>query len=150
MSSASQYRIVRLIGGAHSVHFLAHHETFHPVVGPVAEAEALYVRQLRLAERVQHHRGEFVVWDVGLGAAANALTALRATRGISCAIHLLSFDHTLEPLAFALQHVEALGYLRGYEGHLDRLLRDRHCTFQDRPQTVKWDMHLADFPSLLA
>ena len=150
VDAAAGYRIVKLANGAHSVHSLAHHETFHPVVGPVTEAEALYVRQLRLAERVRGQAGEFVLWDVGLGAAANALTALRATRDIPCAIHLLSFDHTLEPLAFALQHVEALGYLRGYERHLERLLHDRHCAFQDGAQTVTWDMHLADFPSLLA
>jgi tRNA U34 5-methylaminomethyl-2-thiouridine-forming methyltransferase MnmC len=149
VDSTAGYRLVKLANGSHSVHSLAHHETFHPVVGPVAEAEALYVRQLRLAERVQHHVGEFILWDVGLGAAANAITALRATRDIPCTIHLLSFDHTLEPLAFALQHVEALGYLRGYEGHLERLLRDHHCAFQDGQQTVKWDMHLADFPGLL-
>jgi tRNA U34 5-methylaminomethyl-2-thiouridine-forming methyltransferase MnmC len=144
------YRIVKLANGAHSVHSLAHHETFHPVIGPVAEAEALYVRQLRLAERLRRHTGEFVLWDVGLGAAANAITALRAARDILCSIHLLSFDHTLEPLAFALQHREALGYLGGYEGRLECLLRERHCAFQDGPQAVTWDMHLADFPELLA
>ena len=34
---------------------LADAETFHPVVGPVAEAQALYVNQLRLRERLQNH-----------------------------------------------------------------------------------------------
>src|SRR2546427_7733319 len=86
--------------GVHSVHSLAHKETFHPVIGPVAEAEALYVGQLQLRERVENTRGEFVIWDVGLGAAANVLTALRATCDSVCTLRLLSFDLTLEPLKF--------------------------------------------------
>jgi hypothetical protein len=40
MSAVPAYRIVKLASGANSVHSLAHRETFHPVVGPVAEAEA--------------------------------------------------------------------------------------------------------------
>ena len=85
-----------------------------------------------------------------LGAAANAITALRATHAVPCANRLFSFDHTLDPPAFALQHREALGYLGGYEARLERLLHDRHCAFQNGPQTVQWEMHLADFPTLLS
>ena len=150
MSSTAGYRIVKLANGAHSVHSLAHAETFHPVIGPVAEAEALYVRQLRLVKRVERHSGEFVVWDVGLGAAANAVTVLRVTRELGCSIRIVSFDHTLEPLEFALQHVQHLGYLAGYEAPLGRLLRDHRATFEDDRQAVTWDFHLADFPTLLA
>ncbi len=145
----SRYRIVKLASGAHSVYSLAHAETFHPVVGPVAEAEALYVRQLRLVERLRTHRGEFVIWDVGLGAAANALTVLRATRDVPGSIHLLSFDHTLEPLQFALEHTEHLAYLQGEEERLRSLLANRCLAFGEGAQRVRWEVHLADFPTLL-
>jgi tRNA U34 5-methylaminomethyl-2-thiouridine-forming methyltransferase MnmC len=149
MGSNARYRIVKLASGAHSVHSLEHAETFHPVIGPVAEAQALYVRQLRLCERLQCHTGEFVIWDIGLGAAANAITVLRAAREIPCEIRLLSFDQTLEPLAFALQNIEHLDYLTGYEPQLEGLLLNHHVRLSDGPQSVTWDMHLADFPSLL-
>lgn len=142
--------MVRLANGACSLHSLAHRETFHPVVGPVAEATALYVRQTRLMERLQRARGEFVVWDVGLGAAANALTVIRASREIECSIRLLSSDCTLEPLRFALQHKESLDYLDGYESQLDELMREHRIAFGHGPQRVNWELHLSDFPALLA
>jgi tRNA U34 5-methylaminomethyl-2-thiouridine-forming methyltransferase MnmC len=149
VQSGFGYTLVKLPGGGHSIHSLAHHETFHPVVGPVAEAEALYLRQLDICERIQRQPGEFVIWDIGLGAAANALTVLRATRTLPCSIHLLSFDHTLEPLRFALQHTGALTYLIEYEKQLQSLLRDREIVFQDGKQNVRWEVQVADFPTLL-
>ena len=150
MPENTGYQLVRLNNGICSVRSLADAETFHPVVGPVAEAQALYVNQLRLRERIQNHTGEFVIWDVGLGAAANALSVLRATRDIACHIRLVSFDHTLEPLAFALKHAADLGYFGGYENRLPEFLREHGVNFQDGAQTVNWEFHLGDFPSLLA
>jgi tRNA U34 5-methylaminomethyl-2-thiouridine-forming methyltransferase MnmC len=147
--SPSGYKLVKLASGAYSVHSLAHAETFHPVIGPVAEAEALYLKQLRLRERLQGHQGEFVIWDVGLGAAANALTVLRATMDVPASIHLLSFDHTPGPLAFALNHSTELDYLAGYEGQLKTLLATGRVDFSNEMQSVRWDFHEADFPSFL-
>jgi tRNA U34 5-methylaminomethyl-2-thiouridine-forming methyltransferase MnmC len=149
MQSASGYKLVKLANGVHSVHSLSHRETFHPVIGPVAEADALYVRQLRLAERLEHHAGEFVVWDVGLGAAANALTVLRATSQIPCSIHLVSFDETIEPLEFALQYRDSLKYLNGYENQIAALIRQHFISFSNGSQSVKWAAHLADFPNFI-
>jgi tRNA U34 5-methylaminomethyl-2-thiouridine-forming methyltransferase MnmC len=77
MTPEAQYVLVPLRNGAFSVRSIADAETFHPGIGPAAEAEALYVRQLQLCERVAAIENEFVIWDVGLGAAANALTAIR-------------------------------------------------------------------------
>src|SRR5437016_5198427 len=122
MSPGSGYKLVKLASGVHSVHSLAHQETFHPVIGPVAEAEALYVNQLQLLARLTQHRGEFVIWDVGLGAGANALTVLRRSKTVPCPVRLVSFDHTVEPLEFALQNQASLGYVTGYEMQLGQLL----------------------------
>jgi tRNA U34 5-methylaminomethyl-2-thiouridine-forming methyltransferase MnmC len=144
------YKLVQLAGGTHSLHSFAHGETFHPVIGPVAEAEALYVHQLRLDERLKNHSGEFVIWDVGLGAAANTLTVLRATREIASTIRLVSFDCTVEPLEFALKNAAALGYFDGYENQLKGLLRTNRVAFRDGQQSVEWELHLGDFPPLLA
>ena len=145
----ARYQLVHLNNGSTSIRSLEAAETFHPVVGPVAEAQALYVNQLQLRERLASHHGEFVIWDVGLGAAANILTVLRATRDLAAQIRVASFDCTLEPLEFALQHANELGYFGGYETRLRELLSHRRVAFVDNQQSVNWEFHLGDFPTLL-
>jgi len=84
-------------------------EVMHPGVGPVAEAEQLYVRQSRLAERlIAAGPGRaLVVYDVGLGAGSNAFAAweasARAPAG-AATLTLLSFERDLGALALALEH----------------------------------------------
>lgn len=143
------HRLVKLANGAWSVHALAIGETCHPVIGPVAEAEALYVQQLRLRERIQGAE-EFVVWDVGLGAAANAVTVIRACGEIGCRLRLISFENNLEMLRFGLRHTEKLNFLAGFEDLLTELTTRHKVSFTHLRAKVDWELHLADFPSLVA
>ncbi len=151
---STSYCLVYLRNGARSIRSLAEAETFHPVIGPAIEAEALYVRQLRLPERVQATPGEFVIWDVGLGAAANALTAIRLIReslqGKAARLRLVSFDHTSAAAAFALEHGAELGYVAGYESALAGLVQTGSVKFNDASLAVEWTLEPGDFPAWLA
>jgi tRNA U34 5-methylaminomethyl-2-thiouridine-forming methyltransferase MnmC len=169
----NNYCLVYLRNGACSVRALAEAETFHPVIGPAREAEALYARQLRLPERVREGSGEFVIWDVGLGAAANALTAIRIIREYLAKrwssrfsvlpnklklelqlpapkiLRLVSFDLTTDAAAFALEHGAELGYVAGYESALSELVQNHSVKFGDNLFQVEWRLVLGDFPALL-
>jgi tRNA U34 5-methylaminomethyl-2-thiouridine-forming methyltransferase MnmC len=150
--SSSGHRLVRLPNGAWGVHAEAYGETMHSTAGPAAEAEELYVRQIGLAERVAAAGaggGEFVIWDVGLGAAGNVTAVLRATREVPVRLRVVSFDHAAEPLRFALGHARELGYLEGYEAAAGRLLEAGRVEFRDGAREVAWELHLGDFPALL-
>ncbi len=148
----SQYTIVELQNGTRTVRSLLEAETFHPVIGPAAEAEALYVRQLGLPERVRAIADEFVIWDVGLGAAANALTAIKSIGDQldePRQVRLISFDQTTAALAFALNHAAELDYISGYAKPIERLLEDAFVEFQSGNLSVKWQLCSGDFPALL-
>ena len=146
----SDYEVVRLGNGTYSIRSRAEDETFHPVIGPVREARALYVNQLRLPSRVVACQGEFVIWDVGLGAAANVLTAFEATRDIACSIRVVSFDRTIGPLEFALRHGDALEYIDRYASQVRNLLEHSHVEFSEAAQRIRWELRLGDFPTLIA
>jgi hypothetical protein len=146
---SNDYQLVRLNNGICSVRSLADAETFHPVTGPAAEAEALYVNQLQIRERLKNCVGEFVIWDVGLGAAANAISALRATREISGQLRIVSFDRTREPLEFALKNSDALNYFSGYENQVAELLQKNSVEFENGKSKMTWQFQLGDFPEFL-
>lgn len=150
MNEKHQFQLVRLPNGTYSVYATDYAEKMHPGLGPQAEADLLYVQQLKIPERMRASPEEFVVWDVGLGAAANALAVLRATKEISRPLRLVSFDNTVAPLAFALENATTLGYLAGYQNQLATLLESKRVEFQNGASFVTWEFHLADFPAFLA
>lgn len=147
---SGDYQLATLANGGRTLFSASYGEKMHPGLGPAAEAELLYVRQLNLCERLQKISGEFVIWDIGLGGAANAIAALRALREISGVLRLISFDNTAEPLQFALNHAAELDYPVGYENQMAALLRDKRVEFLNGSLKVVWEFHLDDFPKWLS
>jgi hypothetical protein len=138
------FEIVTVQSGVRSVRSRECGETFHPVVGPMAEAVALHVRQQRLVERAAESKGKFVIWDVGLGAAANAIAAIealsnRAPAGKEVEIH--SFDRTADALRFALVHAVELGYVAPHEAGIRTLLTEGEALLSH----IRWTFHPGDF-----
>ncbi|MGC9036578.1 MAG: MnmC family methyltransferase, partial [Verrucomicrobiia bacterium] len=124
-------------------------ETFHPNIGPIGEARALYVEQLNIIERIATSEKEFVIWDVGLGAAANPISILERSRHLLVPMRIVSFDKTTEPLEFALLHTKQLQYLNGWEPVLHTLIERGKVSFANGKQPVIWEFYLGDFPSIL-
>ena len=134
------YELVQLRNGSFSLRSAQYGETLHPGVGPSIEGESLYVEQLRLRERISQE--PLIIWDVGLGAAANAIAVLRSLSG---PVRLISFDNTLEPMEFALSVSNRLNYLHGYEDHVRKLVAHRRVEYGQ----VRWDAIMGDFPELI-
>ena len=117
-----------LVRGAYAIHtaweghsnvmHVASGEVMHSRSVPIEEATLLYVEQPGLAGRLREPTTDpFVIWDVGLGAAANALAAVTcweraAATGPVRALRLVSFDTDLDPLRLALAHKDRFPYLR--------------------------------------
>ena len=134
-----EFQIVTVQSGARSVRSRDFGETFHPVIGPMAEARALHVRGQRLAERAAGTGGTFIVWDVGLGAAANSVAVLESCADRRMEIH--SFDRASAPLAFALRHAEELEYLAPFRPVIEALLAKGRAQIGG----IDWHFHSGDF-----
>ena len=135
------------------------------------EARSLYVEQSGLRERLLLVDGEdpaaaepLVVWDVGLGAAANAMAAigcyedaaasgggvapgelggLRGLRGL----RIISFETDLDPLRLALRHHRHFPYLR--HGGPAALLATGEWTSRTHAG-LEWRLLAGDFAETMA
>jgi tRNA U34 5-methylaminomethyl-2-thiouridine-forming methyltransferase MnmC len=134
------FSIINLTGGDKTLRSLVHGETFHPGIGPLAEARLLHVEQQRLLERCQENK-KFVLWDVGFGAAANTIAAFEAVRSVGGSIEIHSFDKSTEAIDFALEHHQELSYLTPHQALLKRLLKEGFV----QEGNIRWHLHLGDF-----
>ncbi len=169
----NQVKIPRL--GDYEVHFnpkgfasikqISSGEIMHSVNPPAEEANRLYVEQSGLAQRLLKNSQangaeDLVVWDVGLGAASNAMAAVRCfeqvlgetnieqggagrTGGLRH-LHLISFECDLDPLALAYKNNRNFPHL--FHGAPARLLEKRR--WEHSSGLCTWELFHGDFLEL--
>ena len=164
------YQVEYFFNGKNSVRNSVLGESIHSSIGPWEEANLIYVGQSRLKERLQRHEpGPLVVYDVGLGIAANALAVITATlkqqnKEISRDFHLISFENDLEGLRFTLDNHEHFPFLSPFlkeNKDLVALIRKNFLPTENSNQsslsleyqsssgsiqtTIKWELRVGDF-----
>ena len=147
------YKIHTAIEGFSSILHVSSGEIMHSRTPPMDEARSLYIAQSRLASRLREDTNEpLVIWDVGLGAAANAMAAVEcyealALEGPVRPMHIVSFENDLDSLRLALKNNDRFPYLR----HAGPPAILKNATWVSKQQELlSWQLHEGDFLDLLA
>ena len=118
------YEVHQAWEGFASIRQISSGEIMHSRTAPMVEASQLYIEQSHLADRLTVTGEEnpesaepLVIWDVGLGAAANAMAAIscyeeQAGLGPVRPLQIISFENDLDSLRLAFRHNRDFPYLR--------------------------------------
>ena len=133
------YEIHRAWEGFSSVRQISSGEIMHSRTDPMREARELYVEQSRLAERLRSE--SLILWDVGLGAAANAMAAIECHEKSSSrqSLCIISFENDLDSLRLALANPQHFPYLR--VDAANAIVTDREW----RHRNLRWSLVFGDF-----
>ena len=139
--------------GMFSIKHVASGEVMHPGDDPNIEARRLYVEQAQLGARLSGSEAELVIWDVGLGAAHNAMAAVHAfeeqvgpeDRTLqeepgTVRLRILSFENDMDALRLALHHVGRFNHLKHPAPHW--LLKEGHWQGKSG---IRWELAEGDF-----
>ncbi|TSA34599.1 MAG: tRNA guanosine(34) transglycosylase Tgt [Verrucomicrobiaceae bacterium] len=110
------YEIHTAREGFASIRHIHSGEIMHSRTPPMDEANRLYIEQSRLSGLLRESGAEpLVIWDVGLGAGANAMAAINChgkEAGPVRDLHIISFENDLDSLRLAFRNNDQFHYLR--------------------------------------
>ena len=147
-----QYKIHAAIEGFSSILHVDSGEIMHSRTPPMDEARSLYIEQSRLAGRLRENDNRpLVIWDVGLGAAANAMAAIEcyesvAGEGLARPMHIVSFENDLDSLRLAFKNNDRFPYLR-HAG--PPAILNESVWRSKRHEGLSWELHEGDFLDLM-
>jgi queuine tRNA-ribosyltransferase len=149
------YELVVGEDGCNRVRQISSGEVMHSVNRPDDEAERLYIAQSHLAQRLAKSADEeLVIWDVGLGAATNAMAVVRCYEralegsrpgepGSSTLrpLRLISFERDLDPLRLVTRKAAFFPHVR----HAAPSAVLQHGQWTDASGGIRWELRQGDF-----
>jgi queuine tRNA-ribosyltransferase len=138
------YQVVVKDGGIGAIQHRKSGEVMHISSDPREESYRLYVEAPRIQERLSTGVDPLVVWDVGLGAATNAMVCLLDVEKqdrLERPLEIVSFENDLDSLRLALRHPWHFAHLRHGAPH--KLLSDGVWKHTSLP--ITWRLLHGDF-----
>jgi queuine tRNA-ribosyltransferase len=148
LPSLGDYEIVKQDAGFHSIRHIKSGEIMHSVTDPLVEAKTLYIDQSEIRCLLDHiTEDELVIWDVGLGAATNAMAAIFECERIlderktQKKIRIISFEKDLDSLRLAVKNPSLFHHVR----HSAPAALLKNGTWKSGKQSIEWNLIEGDF-----
>ena len=145
-TTRGQFRVHTSPAGFSSIQHLPSGEVMHAANHPDVEAERVYVEQSVLIAGALASPAPLVVWDVGLGAAHNAMALVRKldSHPGHAGVSIISFERDLDAFRLALSLQRAFPHLRHPAPHILA-----HAGSYQR-EGLTWTLRQGDFLEQLA
>jgi queuine tRNA-ribosyltransferase len=133
--------LTQLEDGSTTLTETLHGQAMHSKLGVWKEALQVYVANSGIESR----QTPLVLWDVGMGTAANAVAALEHSK---CPLEIWSFESDLDGIRTARANVEHFPFLQRHSELLNELISKKQATLPDNRGT--WNLIEGDFRKELA
>jgi queuine tRNA-ribosyltransferase len=145
------HKVIKYENGEHSLVECGGGQAMHSAVGPWTEARVLYSEQSELVSRLSiSAREPLILYDVGMGIAANALASIEAASQITAKrkLTIISFENDLRGAHIALDNLSLFPFVERHQAKIRSLLEQRHWCSDDG--LIEWRLCEGEFFELVA
>ncbi|MEO6847665.1 MAG: tRNA guanosine(34) transglycosylase Tgt [Chthoniobacterales bacterium] len=137
-------------GDAYSIRHILSGEQLHTSALPLEDAQRLYIDPSELPSQLRQTSDStepLVIWDIGLGAAVNAMAIIECYEKESLLhplrkLHIVSFGSDLDPLRLAFKNNDKFTYLR----HSAPFAALKNSTWESKSHPdLKWTLVIGNF-----
>lgn len=157
MQSKSHFKILTHPNGTKTLVDLENSQSMHSRIGPEVEANIIYAERASIENHLTSADSRMVLYDVGMGTAANVLAVLKKLDEVSPTakgdLRIFSFELKPDGLRTALDHLKDFPQLAAWETELEMLL-ERSATGTAVEITIgnvriQWTLRSGDFYSTM-